>query len=512
MTEPAALRGGPAPEAEAEVGQTLAAIDLGSNSFHLLIAREADGALQVLDRLREMVQLGAGLDARRNLTPVAMERALACLERFGQRLRGMPPGTVRAVGTNTLRMAHNGAQFIGAAQRALGHPIEVIAGREEARLIYLGVAHSLADDAGRRLVMDIGGGSTEFIIGERFETAETESLHMGCVSYTLTHFADDALSRANLDRAVLAARQELQAIEQNYRRLGWESVAGASGTIRSIQEVVFANGWSDDGITLASLKKLRKALIAQEAVSRLRLEGLRPDRATIFPGGFAILLAAFESLGIERMRVSDGALREGLLFDLAGRIRHEDVRDRTIGALGRRLGVDESQAARVESAALAGLEQVREAWKLHCPELADLLRWGARLHEVGLVVAHNQFHKHGAYLVANADLPGFSRQEQQLLAAMVRGHRRKFPVAVFQHLAAGERRCALRLCILLRLAALLHRSHSEVPLPDVRLRAEGRGLEVVFPEGWLDGHPLTRADLEQEAAYLRAARYRLTFR
>ncbi len=505
-----------APDAAGEAavrpeGAPLAAVDLGSNSFHLIIARENAGTFQVLDRMREMVQLGAGLDAERNLSPESQERAWACLERFGQRLREMHPGTVRAVGTNTLRVAHNGREFLQEARRRLGHPIEVIAGREEARLIYLGVAHSLPDTPGHRFVMDIGGGSTEYIIGERFETRETESLHMGCVTWSRRFFADGALTRPALDRAVVAARVELQRIEQTYRRLGWEVAVGASGSIRSIQEVVLANGWSDDGITLAALKKLRKALVTCGRVETLQLEGLRPDRATILPGGFAILLAAFESLGIERMRVSDGALREGLLYDLSGRIRHEDVRDRTIGAMVTRFGVDEVQGARVEATALACLEQVREAWELGCGDLDDLLRWAARLHEVGLAVAHSQFHKHGAYLVANADLPGFSRQEQQLLSVLVRGHRRKLPTTPIPGLASDLARCLTRLGILLRLAALVHRGRADALAPEMQLTADGRSLAIAFPEGWLDEHPLTRADLEQEATYLKAVKYRLSY-
>ncbi|MDE2088959.1 MAG: exopolyphosphatase [Gammaproteobacteria bacterium] len=506
---PVAARPSPAPSQAA--AQTLAAVDLGSNSFHMLVARVADGELHIVDRMREVVRLAAGLDARQRLTRKARRRALECLARFGQRLRGLPAGSVRAVGTNTLRQARNAGEFLTESQRVLGHPIDVISGREEARLIYLGVSHSLADDGGRRLVIDIGGGSTEFIIGERFDAQHMESLFMGCVGMSRQYFPDGALTRGNLERAVLAARLELQNIEAYYRRIGWQTAIGSSGTLLSIAEVVRAQRWSDHGITLEALHRLRKALIEAGSIKRLALNGLRAERAPIFPGGVAILLAAFEALGIERMTLSSGALREGLLYDLLGRIRHEDVRERTIAALTSRYQIDGVQAARVERTALACLAQTAAAWKLQDEAHRNALNWAARLHEIGLAIAHNQYHKHGAYLLANADLPGFTRQEQRLLAALVRGHRRKFPEAVFKELPDYQVEPARRLCVLLRLAVLLHRIRRDAAQPPLTLTATGKGLRLRFPSGWLARHPLTRADLAQEAEYLQAAKLKLSF-
>ncbi len=490
---------------------TVAAVDLGSNSFHLIVARNIDGQLHVLDRLREMVQLAAGLDARNRLSAEAQANALACLERFGQRLRGMEPGSVRAVGTNTLRRARNGRQFLAAAQRALGHPIEVISGQEEARLIYLGVAHSRADDQGRRLVMDIGGGSTELIIGERFEPLHMESLYMGCVSMSRAHFPDGVLRMRNFRQALTAARLELQPVEAYFRRIGWEVSTGASGTIRAVASVVRAASSSADDITLPALHKIRDALLAAGHTDRLQLPGLSAERVPVFPGGFVILLAAFEALGIERMGVAEGALREGLLYDLHGRIQHEDVRERTIQALTARYHLDLEQAARVEATACDLLAQSEAAWGLG-DEAAHDLTWAARLHEIGLTIAHNHYHKHGAYLVENSDLPGFSRQEQELIAALIRGHRRKVPLAVFKALGDGRGEIAIKLCVLLRIAALLHRSRVAVQIPPIRLVAGKKSLSLEFPEGWLDQHPLTRADLECEAGFLTAAKFRLQFR
>ncbi len=486
----------------------IAAVDLGSNSFHMIIARLEGEKVSVVDRLREQVQLGAGLDRYKRLTPETCERALACLGRFGQRLRDQPPGSVRAVGTNTLRMARNSDAFLARAEQALGHPIEVIAGREEARLIYLGVAGSIADDRGQRLVIDIGGGSTEYIIGMRSEPFYRESLFMGCVSFAKQHFAKGRITKQALNKAELAARQELQTIETFYRQVGWSSAIGASGTILAIARVLQANGWGDGTITRAGLDSLRSALLSRGHVDKLDLEGLRRDRAPIFPSGVAILAASFDTLQIERMQVADGALREGLLYELLGRIRHDDVRGKSVDDLFERMHCDPVQATRVAATARTLFEQVAAGWGLD-GEDGQMLEWAARLHEIGLSVAHNQFHRHGAYLLTYADLAGFSRQEQQLLAALVRGHRRKFPGLEFRKLAPDRVTAARRLALLLRLAALLNRSRSSQPLPAIQLTEAGDVVQLRFPDGWLDGHPLTRADLDGERRYLKRAGFTL---
>lgn len=485
----------------------VAAVDLGSNSFHMIVARSQDGALHVLDRLQEMVRLGAGLDARNRLTAPARRRALQCLERFGQRLRGLPRGSVRAVGTNTLRRLRQPDEFLVAAERALGHPIEIIAGREEARLIYQGMANSRPEDGKRRLVVDIGGGSTELILGEGREPLSMESLHMGCVGLSEAHFAGGGISDKTMRRAETAARLELQPVENQFRR-GWEVAIGTSGTIRAVRAVLRGEGWTDGTITRAALTRLRSALIESGDIGRLVLAGLNPERAPVFPGGVAILLAAFEALGIERMQVADGALREGLLYDLLGRLAHHDVRDRTVSALAARFRADAVQGERVARTAAHLAKQMARSWSLD-DDAVRMLGWAARLHEVGLAVAHNQYHKHGAYIVERADLPGFSWQEQQLLAVLIRGHRRKFPTDVFAALPAGAREIATRLCLLLRLAVLLHRARHDIEPGQVRLRARKQVLNLHFVRGWLRRHPLTLADLEQESVWLKAAGARL---
>ena len=486
--------------------QIIAAVDLGSNSFHLVIARINRGKLYILDRLRETTRIAAGLDKNNRLTAQAQRRALDCLKRFGQRIAGIAPGSVRAVGTNTLRRAQNAKSFLQRAQQALGHPIEIIGGREEARLIYLGVSHSLADDAGKRLVVDIGGGSTELIIGERFEPLHMESLQMGCVTSSLSHFPGGAITPASMRRAEIAAQQELQNLTRHYRSIGWTNCIGSSGTINAIQEIITANRWSLDGITRSSLKKLRKHLLAAGHVNRLQLPGLRNDRAPVLPGGVAILLSVFESLDIEQMHATGGALREGLLYDLLGRIRHKDIRDHSVARLSIQYHADTDQAKRTEQTALRCLKQLPQ-WKLDSYQ--PMLGWSARLHEIGLAISHSQYHKHGAYLVEHSDMPGFSRQEQQLLATLILGQRNKFPLAVFTDLQAERARAAKRLCILLRLAVLLNRSRSRQPLPKFSITAKGGVLKINFPAGWLNKHPLTQADLAQEIKYLKAAKIKL---
>jgi exopolyphosphatase/guanosine-5'-triphosphate,3'-diphosphate pyrophosphatase len=494
------------------VPEQLAAVDLGSNSFHVIVATVRDGQLHVIDRLRNTLSLATGLDPdTKMLSEESMQRALAFLARIGQRLHGFPPNAVRAVGTNTLRIARNGEAFRERAEVALGHRIEVIAGREEARLIYLGVAHGLGGSPHRRLVIDIGGGSTEFIIGEGFDPLHRESLYMGCVNMSLRHFAGGKLGERAMAAAELDALQELEPIESVFQAAERDTVIGCSGTIKSIAAVCRAEGWCEHGISAGALARMREAMLAAGHVDRLELKTLRPDRLRVLGGGVAVLSACFQALGIERMAVSQMALREGLLFDLLGRIRHEDVRGRTVRSVAERYGVDAAQAVRVSRTARMLLDQVALEWDLDPSRHADMLLWAAQLHEVGLAVSHSQYHKHGAYILGEADLAGFSRQEQAMLASLVRGHRRKFPLASFDALPGEDASAARRLCVLLRLAVDLHRARSPTPLPALLLRARDRSLHLALREGWLVSQPLTRVDLDEEAAYLREAGFSFSF-
>ncbi|WP_456415535.1 exopolyphosphatase [Thiolapillus sp.] len=499
------------PEPTATPPRTIAAVDLGSNSFHLIVAQIENGQLQVIDRLKEMVRLGAGLDNKKRLSQQAQERALDCLSRFGQLLGDLPQNAVRAVGTNTLRQIRDGGAFLKKAEKALNHPIEIIAGHEEARLVYLGVAHGLAGDREKRLVVDIGGGSTELIIGAGMETLHRESLFMGCVSFSQRFFPQQKITRRLMDAAVIAGRLEVRPVQTVYESGNWELAVGSSGTIRSIRDVVRAQGWADKGITRKSLKKLRKALVDAGTADKLVLEGLSENRRPVFAGGVAVLSAVFKALDIEQMLVSNLALREGLLFELLGSIQHHDVRERTVDTLVQRYGLDQGQGRRVSETALLLLDQVAKSWKLNNPELRSLLHWSALLHEIGVAISHGGYHKHGAYILANADLAGFSRQSQGTLAMLVRAHRRKFPLSQFNELGKELREPAKRLAILLRLSVLLHRGRSPQRKPRLGIMAEKNNIILSFPAGWLEEHPLTTAELEHEAKYLDSAGFFLSY-
>ncbi len=496
---------------ETMLPEVVAAVDLGSNSFHMIVARIGNGHMQVTDRLKEMVRLGEGVGEDRQLDPQVVERALACLERFGQRLRGFPPGSVRAVGTNTLRQLAPDSDFLSRAETALGHPIEVIAGREEARLIYLGVAHDLAAGTERRLVVDIGGGSTEIIVGLGFSPRLRESLHMGCVSMSRRHFADGRITARAMERAELTGALEVRPVRELFRRTGWQTAVGSSGTIKSIAAVVAAEGWCEDGISAPALLRLRDALVETGRISSLALKGLAEERKPVFAGGVAVLRSVFETLGIQHLQVSEYALREGLIYETMGRSQHVDVRERTVETLGRHFQVDQDHAQRVRATAVALLRRLAGPWSLQDPNHRLMLAWAARLHEIGVMVAHSQHQKHGAYLLRNADLAGFTRPEQMLLAVLVLGHRRKFPVQELAVLPHGAGEPARRLCIILRLAVLLHRGRSSESKPNPTLTTDGDNLALSFPDDWLSDHPLTRLELEEEAERLASAGIRLEF-
>jgi exopolyphosphatase / guanosine-5'-triphosphate,3'-diphosphate pyrophosphatase len=475
----------------------------------MVVARYSHGQLIIIDRLREMVRLAAGVEENGRIDKEVANRALACLERFGQRLRDMHADSVRVVGTNVLRVAHRKQAFLERAREALGHPIEIISGMEEARLIYSGVAHTMPSERGRRFVVDIGGGSTELIIGEGLTPLELESLQMGCVSLSERFFRDGKISAKRVERARVAARLELEPVQAAFRRRGWDRCAGSSGTVRAIGEAIHELDPQARTITTAGLDRTLKYIIEAGHIRELRLAPITEDRRPVFPGGVAILAAVFDVLGLEEMQIAEGAMREGLLYDMVGRFTDEDARERTVRAMQLRYHVDAAQAERVGATVLDFLRQTRDTWRLSDP-LADLsLKWASALHEIGLDVSHSGYHRHGAYLLENADMPGFPRGEQLLLARLVGSHRRKFATQGLEDLIPPWDRSALYLIVLLRLAVLLHRGRSPVALPPIALTAAYRSLEIEFPARWLNDHPLTSADLQQETEYLSAAGFRL---
>ena len=494
-----------------EPAEVIAAVDLGSNSFHMVVARNQHGEPSIVDRLREMVRLASGLDEGGSLDDASQERALACLRRFGQRLRDMQAHQVRVVGTNTLRKASNADSFLAKAEEALAHPVEVISGIEEARLIYLGVSHHTDSSSGANLVIDIGGGSTELIIGEGYEPQHLESLYVGCVGVSRAHFDDGKLSEKRFERARLAVRLELRPIAATFRRRGWKRAIGSSGTVRAARDVAQALRLCDTGVTLAAVEGIIEEVIKAKRVEELSLPGLSPDRAPVFAGGMAILAEVMSSLKVETLEISSGALREGLLYDMLGRLHDEDARERSIRAMQRRYHVDLEQAARVEATAAVLLDHVARSWQLTDKRFRQLLVWAALLHEVGLDIAHARYHHHGGYLIENSDLPGFVKLEQRLVASLVTLHRRKLDDPFLDELPGSWRAPMFKLVVLLRLAALLHRSRSPTDLPAIALAPGKDSLELTFPQGWLDDNPLTVADLEQETEWLRSRGFALTF-
>lgn len=474
----------------------IAAVDLGSNSFRLQLARVVDGQLIFHDSLREAVRLGAGLDKNNFLDADAQRRAMDCLKRFSERLRGLPPQAVRAVATNTFRVAKNSRQLLEEAEAALGFPIEIIAGREEARMIFVGVSHSLPVAAHKRLVIDIGGGSTEFIIGEGVEPIEMESLYMGCVSYSLKFFPEGRLSEENFQKAQLAAASEIQNIRKNFMPGKWQEAVGSSGTARSLGEILRLNGLSDGAITPDGLQGLRSLAIKAKESKKLQLEGLSSDRAAVLPGGLSIMLAAFDSLKITDMTISSSALREGVLYELLGRMHHQDIRIATVNSFMRRYDVDRDQVKRVHMLALSLLSQVDEMLTMDAEAARQYLEWASKLHEIGITIAHSGYHKHSAYILENADMPGFSKMQQQMLGLLVRAQRRS--LSKLNQPVAND---ISLLILILRLAILFHRNRLDDDYPKLDLYWGPSGFDLHIEPGWLVNNPLTQAELDNEVDY-----------
>ncbi len=497
------------PEVEAET--VVAAVDLGSNSFHLLIGRASRGRVGIDEHIKEAVRVGADAAADGTLSEIAIQRGLACLERFGRRLAETRPGAVGAVGTNALRIAPNAADFLAAAERRLGCRVDTISGIEEARLIYLGVSEGITGDA-RRLVADIGGGSTELILGEGVRPLKLESLPVGCVGLTEHYFPDGALDAAAMHRAEIAARRELEPAAAEYRGLGWSEAIGASGTVHAIASITRSHGWGDGTITPSVLDRLTGALLAAGNLESVDLSGLADDQRPVLPGGVAIMRALFAGLGIKRMRMVDGALREGLLRETFARASGGDIRPDSARELAERAGVDMAHARRVQRIAQMLLDDAGASWSLDgVPEYENWLCWAAWLNECGKTIARSGYHRHGAYVVENADLAGWSHEDQRCVAALIRAHRRAFSSAAFEGCAESLRARLMHLALILRLAVLLCRSRADLGDAHVRLTASENAATLHFPAGWLGVRPLIEADLEEEAGYWREAGLTLEF-
>lgn len=491
--------------------EIVAAVDLGSNSFHMIVCSVQNGNLQLIDRLKEMVRLASGLDDKNLLDEKTQERALACLQRFGQRLQHLPAENVRVVGTNTLRIAKNAQQFLLKAEQALNYPIHIISGIEEARLIYMGVAYSLGTQSGLRFVMDIGGGSTEYIIGSGNRPIKKESLGMGCISISKQFFNNGQLSKNAMEQAVLFAEHCLEPFEKELHRKHWKEAIGASGSLRAIAKVLQSKNWSHHGITRGGLEHLLNYINQCKHCDQLSALAIEPERLSVFAGGVAIVYATFKRLNIDQMTIADGALREGLILDLLGRLYDEDIRATTVRNLADRYHTDKAHSARIKQTIAVMLQQLANHTVLRNDSTLQFLDWAADLHEIGIDIAHSQYHKHSAYIVEHGDLAGFSSQDQKILATLVKNHRRKFSRLVFNELPPPWDSQGVYLGAILRLAVLLHRNRYARPLPEFTISLLKTKIRLQFAKDYLLKHPLTHADLVQEADYLKSAGFKLEF-
>ncbi|MEE2755987.1 MAG: Ppx/GppA phosphatase family protein [Myxococcota bacterium] len=488
-----------------------AAVDLGSNSFHLLVVRLAAGEMQVVDKLRERVRLAEGLGEDKHLDGDVRERALACLSNFKQRLADVPAAHIRVCGTNTFRKMADSDAFLAEAEAALGHRIEIVSGQEEARLVYRGVCQNLQYCDEKRLVIDIGGGSTECIVGHGDLITRADSLYMGCVGYTVRFFKKRKITQKTIDKAVIAARLEVGSLHRSFKSIGWDVCYGSSGTVNAIQDVLAASGRSRDEITLADLKWLLDEVVDAGDVKHLRLQGLKPERAVVFAAGLCILYGLFRSLAIDRMYASPTAMREGIIADVMGRSRDTDIRDETVRRMGTRYSWDEAHSKRVAHVVDELARQALPAWGIDTVENRNLLNWTAQLHEVGKAINYTGYHRHGSYLVANSNMAGFSRRQQALLAALILGQRRKLIPERISGLVGRDLTNVLRLIVLFRLASRVCRTRSPNPRPSIMITVSGQKLSLGFPKGWIASKPLTLGDLKQEQRWLSSAGFELTW-
>lgn len=472
-----------------------AAIDLGSNSFHMLVVREVAGSIQTLTRIKRKVRLAAGLNSDNVLSAEAMERGWQCLRLFAERLQDIPQPQIRVVATATLRIAVNADEFIAKAQEILGCPVQVISGEEEARLIYQGVAHTTGG-ADQRLVVDIGGASTELVTGSGAQTTSLFSLSMGCVTWLERYFTNRNLAQENFDEAEKAAREVLRPVADKLRFHGWKVCVGASGTVQALQEIMMAQGM-DERITLAKLQQLKQRAIHCGRLEELEIEGLTLERALVFPSGLAILIAIFTELNIQCMTLAGGALREGLVYGMLHLPVDQDIRSRTLRNIQRRFMVDTDQANRVTQLAVHLLEQVKDEWHLEAIS-RELLQSACQLHEIGLSVEYKQAPLHAAWLVRNLDLPGFTPAQKKLLATLLLNQTNPVDLSSLHQQNAMPPRIAEHLCRLLRLAIIFAARRRDDLVPHITLQAQDENLTLTLPEGWLEHHPLGTELIDQE--------------
>lgn len=485
-----------------ENNNLLAAVDLGSNSFRLSVGRieERNGEAHVfaIDRLKETVRLAAGLDDNKILSDEAIQRAVGVLKRFSERIQDFHPSQVRAIATNTFRVAKNREILLQKAEEALGFPIQVVSGPEEARLVFSGVAHELPISDKNRLVIDIGGGSTEFIIGKGYQAVLVKSLLVGCVSFTKLYFPGGSVTAEAFKKAEINARNQIQVLSKSYRKLGWAEAFGSSGSAKAIVAVLQASGFSERGITLEGMEKLKKVLIKTGSANSPLLLDLKDDRIEVLPAGLAIMMAAFKELKIQQMNQGEGALRVGVLYDMLGRKTDSDIRAGTVAQYMHRYRVDTRQAARVRllaealyGPALTLSKKEQEEWP---HDLRLLLSWACDLHEVGLSISQSSYHRHSSYVLQYADMPGFSKDEQTILSRLNLLSQGKLSKADINALADEEWQAIL--CM--RLAIMLLRNRQAIHLENLALEIKDKHICLSVSKRWLANHPLTEFSLNNE--------------
>lgn len=479
-----------------ECSPQYAVLDLGSNSFHMLVVREVQGSIQTLAKIKRKVRLAAGLDRYFNLSEEAMERGWDCLALFAQRLQGIPPSHVRIVATAALRNAKNADFFLAKAHQILGYPVCVISGKKEAHTIFQGVAHT-SGGVGKCLVVDIGGASTEIIIGEGFEAQVLSSLHMGCVTWLDHHFKDELLNEANFHRAIQGAKQVLSHVVGRFCKIGWNGCVGASGTVQALQKVMLAQGMGEV-ITLERLYEILDQVIRCGQFERLEIDGLALERKLVFPSGLSILIAIFETFCINSMTLAGGALREGLMYGMINTIQDQDIRKRTIKSIQSRFCLDTEQGDNVANTALSLLNQCDKSW-IPEPIAKNMLDAAARLCEIGLSVGFEKNAEHSAYLINHLELPGFTPTQKRLLGELFLFYRDKFHVIEGKNVMSAS--SANRVLRLFRLAIILCHQRCKNAIPSVLLETNEDAIVLTLPKGWIDKYPLMAAELAFEAQF-----------
>jgi len=490
-----------------EKNSSYAVIDLGSNSFHMMIVQVVAGSVQIIGRVKRKVRLASGLDENMYLSDEAMLRGWECLDLFAERLQDIPSTNIRISGTATLRLAQNVSVFLNKAEKILGHPVQVISGEQEAQTIYKGVAYTSSSKQ-RRLVVDIGGASTELVAGEGDSPSVYKSLNVGCVTYLERYFPNGYLSEQNFTTAIAEAELEISKIRDLYKDFGWREEVGASGTVQAIQEILINQG-HDEIITLDRLVSIMQQAITYGTIDNLNIPGLVKERQLVFPSGLAILIAIFRQLNLKGMTLAGGALREGQLYSMLPQLTKLDVRQRTLDSVMTRYHVDQEHANRVAELSLNIAKQTSKHWDLLQFDATEVLRSAALVHEVGLQVAYKDQQLHASYILANTNLPGFTEAQKKLLTALVRNHREDIDQPSLSKQSSTSVLLACRLTRILRLAVILSLRRADEVLPEVKVEVLNEDINLHLPENWLDENPLSEAELKQEAGFQAEQGWRL---